>query len=295
VNREDDPAGVAGGAHLPRTTRWPTAVPSTEVWWDTRLQAHHAVQLLASFAGEFLEARDDDGHRSLCWVPERAILATGSAERGDAPLTVTFDPAAFVLGTEVGVAGDSDTLELRDRTLADARRWLGDRIAEATGITPGLAPPEYGIPDHAVAGGATFAPDAGAAALLGDWFAVTADLLSPYAERAGARPLRCWPHHFDLATLTIVHPAFDGIPARTVGAGMTPGDEANRLPYGYVTPWPYPWLRPRPPLDFGFWHDDGWLGAVLPAERWLGEQGPMRAARFFEQAVGAAEALLSPP
>ena len=41
--------------------------------------------------------------------------------------------------------------------LRKAGAWL-TALTTWFGITPGLAPPEYGIPDHAVAGGATFAP-----------------------------------------------------------------------------------------------------------------------------------------
>ena len=64
---------------LEESRPWPTVGLPPARWTDTRLQAHHAVQLLASFAGEFLEPREDDGHRSLCWVPEHSVLATGSA------------------------------------------------------------------------------------------------------------------------------------------------------------------------------------------------------------------------
>ena len=292
-----------------RAENWPRIGLDPGLWSDTRIQAHHAVQLLASFAGEFLEPRDDDGHRSLCWVANRSLLATGSAERGDAPLTVTFDPAAFVLGLGMGPLDHHDAaaeeelradarerrLVLEGRTVAEARAWLAERIAETMGIAPTLSAPEYSIPEHAVAGGSPFAPDPTAAVELGRWFGSAAEVLGPFSRRDDAGPLRCWPHHFDIATLIKTRGATGEASAPTVGVGVSPGDESTPLPYGYVTPYPYPWERPRPSLEFGYWHTEGWLGAVLPADAWTGEGSPTRVVRFFEQAVRVAETLLSPP
>ena len=35
--------------------------------------------------------------------------------------------------------------------------------------------------------------------------------------------------------------------------------------YGYVSPWPWPDAGTLPGLDGGgFWHTDGWTGAVIP-------------------------------
>ena len=272
---------------------WPsTPLPAT--WLDTRLQAHHAVQLLAAFAGEFLEPRDDDGHRSLCWVDEERHLATGSAERADMPLMVTFDPEAFVLGARHG--GGESAIDLPGRTLAEARSWLTGEVATVLGVAPDLAPPEYSIPDHPVASGAVFDPDPAAASALAIWFASAASVLEPFAQGPQAGPLRCWPHHFDLATLLTHHPPTADRGALTIGVGVSPGDEGSTEPYGYVTPYPYPWDADRPGLPAGgYWHAEGGLGAVLPASSWLGPEGPHHVRHFFEDAVDAAGAMLTPP
>ena len=47
----------------------------------------------------------------------------------------------------------------------------------------------------------------------------------------------CWPHHFDIATLVKLE---DGQPAnaRSIGVGVSPGDEYYAQPYVYVSPWP---------------------------------------------------------
>ena len=84
--------------------------------------------------------------------------------------------------------------------------------------------------------------------------------------------------------------------ARTLGVGMTPGDAARPEPYLYVTPWPYPESPELPPLpEGGCWHTEGWVGAVLEADRFLapgsaGEQAA-RAALFIRSATHACRRL----
>ena len=61
----------------------------------------------------------------------------------------------------------------------------------------------------------------------------------------------------------------DGNPeqARSVGAGMSPGDGTYGEPYFYVSPWPYPEQNVLPALKGkGFWHTEGFTAAVLTAK-----------------------------
>ncbi len=246
---------------------------------NARLQAHHAAQLLASFAGALLPPRDDDGHRSLCWDDHRARLSTGSTARTDAPMTLHLDPATLHLTLD-GVAGGSRRWSLDGVTLEAARTRLEADVGCA------LPPPEYALPHHPVAEGAAFRAHPVAGRELAAWFAAAYRVLRPWADRADAGPLRCWPHHFDLATLLALGGDDDG-PRRTIGCGMTPGDDGHPAPYGYVTPWPYPWTAHRPPLRHGYWHTEEWLGAVLPAPAWLGDEGTERVTAFYADAVDA--------
>jgi hypothetical protein len=39
---------------------------------------------------------------------------------------------------------------------------------------------------------------------------------------AGAAPVRCWPHHFDIATLLEVAHDADGSATKTIGVGLAP-------------------------------------------------------------------------
>ena len=125
-----------------------------------------------------------------------------------------------------------------------------------------------------------------------------ADFLLRELESAasGASEVRCWPHHFDLATLITL--SGSGEEARTVGVGLSPGDDSYREPYYYVTPWPYPRGRLLPELPAGRWHTEGWVGAILrgsdlaaaPAGRPAGQVEMARG--FLRAAVQASQALL---
>src|ERR1041384_8847530 len=78
--------------------------------------------------------------------------------------------------------------------------------------------------------------------LLATWFDEAHSALDGVGQRMRARPLdaspvRCWPHHFDMATLISLDEA-KGEKGRSVNAGFSPGDEHYEEPYYYVSPYP---------------------------------------------------------
>ena len=90
--------------------------------------------------------------------------------------------------------------------------------------------------------------------------------MSEFGARAVAAPtVRCWPHHFDLATLFALE-AGDPETARSVGVGLSPGDGSYAEPYFYCTPWPAPENLPEPPGPL-HWHTQGFTSLVCPASR----------------------------
>ena len=86
---------------------------------------------------------------------------------------------------------------------------------------------------------------------------------------AHAGAVRCWPHHFDIATLLNFEPAEDGT-ARSIGIGLSPGDHHYHQPYVYVSPWPHlkaaglPLLPPP-----GHWHTQEFVAAVMTGDQIL--------------------------
>jgi hypothetical protein len=262
-----------------------------------RLEAHYAVQWLARTARAFVPPRPDDGHTNLGWDGVLDGLATHPLT-GELRLGLRISDLTLLL---VGGAGGQQSFPLGGRTDADARRWLGAQLA-ACGLDAAKldAPAPYAMPDHALAHGGAYRAGALADPLteLTAWFASASMSLGALHERMIGRglkasPLRCWPHHFDIATLTLVEgDAAEHAPS--VNAGFSPGDEHYAEPYFYVSPHPYPDSAGLPPLPaLGHWHVQRFTAAIAPASRILASKDRQTAAdEFLDAAVAAAIDLL---
>ncbi len=259
---------------------------------DARLQMHWAVQPLAAVGHMLIPFVDDWSHTSMDWLVAQGLFTSQPLSDGR---RLALDPARMTLhvlaaGGQAGVA-----LALHGRTLAAAMAWAAERLA------PGrtLARPDYDMPEHPVGTGARFeCGEAGSQdgtdpfAELGRWYAGAAHLLTPAAARPEASPLRCWPHHFDLATLLRFDPpGADPESARTVGLGLSPGDETFPEPYFYALPWPPPAGKPLPPLaGGGRWETEAWLGGVLPGSALVKAGDALGVAAGGDQALAAGNA-----
>jgi hypothetical protein len=270
---------------------------------QARSAAHWAVQLVSAVGWTLATARSDDGQSALEWSEQdRALLGVvvernGRAARAGLRLA---DLTLLALGSE---SSDRDELRLAGQTLAAGRTWLAVALAQIfRAPIPRLEVPPNQIPPDPVGSGAPFgAPDPAAAAELAAWFASADRVLRAIATSTPeASETRCWPHHFDIATLLRLDGA--GAPpesARTIGVGLSPGDGSYAEPYWYVTPWPPPARADRPALPQGSWHTQGWLGAVLPAAALAGAKtaadAGARVATFLSAAIAACRRLLAAP
>jgi hypothetical protein len=191
---------------------------------------------------------------------------------------------------------------LHGRTDTETRAWLGETL-KAIGLDPAAldSPSPYEMPDHTVARGAAYdaAVTNAAPHELAAWFADAHTALTRVREQYTARgltvsPVRCWPHHFDIATLVSLE-AGDAEHARSVNAGLSPGDGSYAEPYFYVSPWPYPDLTKLPPLPkLGHWHTQGFLAAVAPAGRIVASgEVPIDIDAFLHEAIEASIKSLS--
>jgi hypothetical protein len=262
-----------------------------------RLQAHYAVQWLARAARAFVPPQADDSHTNLGWDDALDGLATH-------PLNGDLRPALRVrdLTLQLGGAGVQQQFPFDGRMDADARRWLGvDLAAHGLDAAKLDAPAPYAMPDHAIAHGVAYGVGelTDALAELAAWFANAHAALGKVHDRMRARgfapsPVRCWPHHFDMATLTVISGG-DPAHAPSVNAGLSPGDEHYEEPYFYVSPYPYPDPAKLPPLPaVGHWHTGGFTGAIAPASRILQSKDHQAAGeRFLDAAVAAAIKALS--
>jgi hypothetical protein len=265
---------------------------------DARLMSHWAAQIVATFGTTCIAPRPDDSHTSMVWLPAPRLLA---GERSEGGLRVGLDIEDLAL-VRLG-AGDEvlSAYALPGRTLDDAFRWLADMVRAADRKRPvSIRRPTYEMPDHPAGSGETFdGSDRKALAELARWYANAARIFTTVAdENPDASPVRCWPHHFDIATLVLFDPDEpDSEKARSLGVGMSPGDSSCLEPYFYVNPWPRPEVVQPPELDGdGSWHLEDWFGAVLPASRLASSVDPRDQASqvgaFVASAMTAGRALL---
>jgi hypothetical protein len=264
-----------------------TGQPPPAALVSARVALHWAAQLPAMAGRALIPAVPDDSHTSLEWLSGPRVLAGGRTPAGLRAALRPADLTLLVLGSGEAPAVE---LALAGRTFEDGLAWLAAALRMPPGVS--LARAEYDMPPDPVAEGGVFGnDDDGGRAELARWYSTANAVLRGVAgAHAGASPVRCWPHHFDIATL-LPGPG-DG---RSIGVGLSPGDGSYAQPYWYVTPWPYPETRALPELPTGGrWHTAGWVGAVLIGEASLAVARAGALADFLERAVGACERLLAP-
>jgi hypothetical protein len=236
---------------------------------EARLQAHHAMQWLARSARAFAPPQTDDGHTSLGWDATSGCFITHPLKDG---AWLSLRVADLMLAVHDGPVVQS--FALNGRRDADAGRWLSDKLG-MRGFDPpalGVAAP-YELPAHPIAQTAEvyrFSGVSDAFATLSAWFDNAALILESVRGQMADRGLqasavRCWPHHFDIATLTALPTKSTGTTSY-IGAGLSPGDDYYDEPYFYVSIYPKPDPATLPSLpDLGSWHTRDFTAAIATA------------------------------
>ena len=254
------------------------------------------MQWLARAARAYVRPQPDDGHTNLGW--DRAL--GGFTTR---PLTDGTWLSLRITNLTLALhAGERNVARfgLESHPDAQVRQWLGEQLAMRGFDVHALdAPSPYEMPAHPLSQGASYGPAtlADALAELAAWFGNAALSLGIVQERISARhlaasPVRCWPHHFDLATLTTLA-ARD--PTGYVGVGLSPGDDYYDEPYFYVSIHPKPDPAALPDLPaLGHWHQRDFIGAVATGRTIVAAKNPQAATDGFLRAAvdGAIKLLL---
>ena len=235
-----------------------------------RTVAHHAAQWPTKAARANLEAKADDSHSSLAWDGERGVLFSQPISAGGADVRVGLRLAGLALVLMRGTLV-LDTYELAGRRDSMVGVWL-DSALRALGLkaaTEVTLP--YTIPSHPVARGSaySFSGESESFDEMVRWFDAAADVLDEVKTNyvdGRVDEARCWPHHFDIATVVQLD-APDAETKRSVGIGMSPGDHYYPQPYFYVSPYPAPKGAAPPVLPgLGHWHTEGFAGAIALGE-----------------------------
>jgi hypothetical protein len=240
---------------------------------EGRLQAHYAVQWLARFARAYVPPQPDDGHTNLGWDSALGGFTTHPLKDGAwLSLKITDLKLALHVGNGSTHVQSFSLDGCRD---AQARRWLSKQL-DVLGLDAHAldAPSPYEMPAHKVSHGAVYGPAdlTDALAALAAWFGNAGlSIGSIQGQMIGrnlaASPIRCWPHHFDLATL-ITLPGRNAGAAGHVGVGLSPGDEYYDEPYFYVSVYPEPDRAALPSLPvLGHWHLRDFTAAVATSRK----------------------------
>ncbi|MBW2394077.1 MAG: hypothetical protein JRG95_07385 [Deltaproteobacteria bacterium] len=258
-----------------------------------RGQAHQAVQLIAAAGETYLAHTPDTSHTNMEWLGAHGALA-GGLVRGARPFRLALRiadlhllilDAAGAVHQAQALAGA--TAEQSEQLASDWVRAFTDGALDRT-----LTHPGYDLPVHPVADGHAFEADGKALSDLARWFEHANHSLQKIADDHPdeATPARCWPHHFDHALLLEIQRGPDGTATRTVGIGLSPGDETYGEPYWYVNHWPgaaAPELAEQ--AGGGEWHTEGWTGCILrasviAADATIEDQGK-RVSAFLDRAI----------
>lgn len=263
---------------------------------EARHHAHWAAQLIAAAGETHLEHLPDTSHTAMAWDDAQQALVGHPIETGRAAIRL-----GLVLPTLTLRALDEDGGVLAERELgglavAEAYDQAAQLLAAAGGEAIGreLSHPGYDMPAHRLGEGARFEVNAVALGELSCWYANGSAKLDALARREAATDVLCWPHHFDIATLILEDRDADGAASRTIGVGLSPGDEAIDEPYWYVNHWP---AREHPKLGAlaaGRWQTEGFLAAVLDGSELVRARDQEHTLdSFLDSAVAATRALLA--
>jgi hypothetical protein len=266
-----------------------------------RIQLHHPAFDLGAMGHAYLPPQPDYSHTSLGWVAGRGGLFTQAIPLSGSEVSVglQFDPPS-VLWIDLRRSGVLASFPLEKNSPAGLREWLKVQ-ARTIGLDPGKLMFDLSteIEAHPMKPEENFKWEGLSFALLEfkRGYSNGALLLDGIVRgNPEAGPVRCWPHHFDLSALLEFKDG-DGKTVKTIGVGLSPGDNFYHQPYYYVTPWPVPPNPSLPELPFGgVWRTEEWTGAVLLHEKIVEVSDPESQCKgiadFLKTAVAAGRRLL---
>lgn len=240
--------------------------PAAEELEIARHQFHQAIQNVGSIGRSFLPEDPSDQTANLEWDSKLQRLA-GRWIEGDEVFRSSFSLSDFSVLLVDELYNTISSISLEGNKQRSVMIWLEEEIAElglqSNDISLKLP---YTIPEYPTAKREAFDEvNPIAAQELEAWFH-NADLVlnKITACLEGASEVRCWPHHFDIASLITLVDTGDVETSKSINVGMSPGDGNYNEPYFYVSPWPYP-VTELPDISEtgGFWHEENWIGAIL--------------------------------
>jgi hypothetical protein len=263
-----------------------------------REDAHWALQVVSAVGYTHIDLAEDDRQSNAGWVDGMQVLAGWRIEREPVSF-VSLAPATLTLALHEPGGEVLEKLSCAGKSLNEAHTWLEGAIARRYDDDPvTLQRPRYIMPTHALAEGKTFgAGSESGLQELARWFH-NANLVMRDLRRESPRSSapRVWPHHFDIGMLISLEEDGDAQQGRSIGIGLSPGDEKSPEPYWYVTPYPAA-EGELPEPRTGSWNTEGWTGLTLTASETFaagdGEAQEALTRRFLDEAIVVCREMLA--
>ncbi len=249
------------------TESWKSlSFPPVDDLVTARRQFHQAIQNVGAVGRSFLPQDAGDKHANLDWDARLQRLA-GQWVEGDMRFRSSFSLSEFAVYLVDELFHTISSFSLQGKKQREVMVWLEEQI-DMLGLSSNQLSLQlpYEIPEYPTAKREAFQLDNFEAAKTFEALFHNAHLvltnLTAYMENAS--PVRCWPHHFDIASLITLSDTGDPETSKSINVGMSPGDSSYDEPYFYISPWPYP-VEELPDISAsgGSWHEHNWVGAVL--------------------------------
>lgn len=249
------------------TDNWKTLeFPDKEELIMARHQYHQAIQNVGSVGRSFLPEKPGDVNANLDWDSKLLRLA-GRWITGELVFRSSFSLSEFSVFLVDELFHTISHFPLQGKKQIDVMIWLEEQI-DMLGLDSSqlsLKLP-YQIPEYPTAKREAFEVNSEVAGREFDALFHNTNLVlhKIVAGIEGASEVKCWPHHFDIASLITLADTGDPETSKSINLGMSPGDSSYNEPYFYISPWPYP-VEELPDIasSGGFWHEHNWVGAVL--------------------------------
>ncbi len=268
---------------------------STENLFESWREAHYAAQAAAELGKGWAEPRGDDSHTSFAWFRgEDGRGLEGVPATGPKGLVCRLKFEGLELSLYDGKGRTVADFTLAGHTLAEAMAWMETACTHELGPRLQASVPAPDLPAHAVASGAVFTPDPDGENDVADVYDATflvLERLRGVDSRFGE--VRCWPHHFDMASLAVVEQDGAGAMTKTIGVGITPPDGLDDHGYWYVSPWAREGVAGEPvyrALSHGRWqHRGGGVSMALLSVHEVAGEGDRshKLAAFLSESINA--------
>lgn len=242
--------------------------PPLEDLKEAKEQSHQAIQNVSAVGRAFLPASEIDEYANLEWDAKLQRLV-GRWVKGD----ITFRSSISIYDFMVYLVDEEfktiSSISMQGIKQNDVMVWLEKELVDlGVDFSKINLDYPYELPEYVNNVGHTFGVKSEVAShelsrLYHNAYFMINHLLT--REEKKVSKIKCWPHHFDIVGSVILLDTGDQETSRKISFGMSPGDEHYDEPYFYVAPWPYP-VKELPDISKtgGHWHDNNWIGAVLP-------------------------------